>query len=319
MKRVTKANVLDALPAEVILRILGHCDLFTLLQFRQTCQANNYTSINLLWRRRSLNVFHDYYLPYAHFCKLHGTFKSILRSRKLLNFIQNFISEDLYQLVLKKAPVTVSTSDFIRLASYLPSVIHLDIGQPNGEWPQFDDKVVYALAYFRKLKTLKIDGTFSKRVVRRGGAHFDPTYQSIRVLSSLEHFEMDCYHDTLTKILMELASTQTILPYLRRIKFSVKHTSVSYPEHLIWFLAHHKNLEDVRIYNALFATLPQIEQFYSALCALPKLRVLVLERCSFCDRIDHSLQREFLTKMEKKAVFTVGAIQNMRFDPDNNH
>uniref|UniRef100_A0A1I7XWB8 F-box domain-containing protein n=1 Tax=Steinernema glaseri TaxID=37863 RepID=A0A1I7XWB8_9BILA len=284
-----------------------------------TCKKYDYAIRNLIWNKESFDVYIEYYLPYSQLMERLRRSRSTLRAKKLVNFMQNNISDRLTHISMRKAPVLLSTTDLIRLAALFPSVTYLDMAQPNGDWPQFDNKVVYSLAYFKKLKTLKIDGTLSKRIVRRGGGHHDTTIFSIKVLSSLEHFEIDCHHDTLTTILKTMALNDTTLPYLKRVKFSVKHTSVSYPDQLVWFLSNHKNLEDVRIHNALFATIPQIEQFYSALCKLPRLKVLVLEKCSFCDRIDHNLQRQFYSEMKRKGVMSMGGVKNMRFDPDNNH
>lgn len=58
--------------------------------------------------------------------------------------------------------------------------------------------------------------------------------------------------------------------------------------------------------------------FFSALISLPKLTELYLESCELCDRIDSSVEVQFLKSITLRGIHCSGLVRSMRYDPDSN-
>ncbi|VDN30985.1 unnamed protein product [Gongylonema pulchrum] len=151
-------------------------------------------------------------------------------------------------------------TDLLQLAAAVPNLDKLDLSQISDK-PCFKTNAVLALPYFRKLKTLIIDGFVARETAGKGCSH-RLEVPPLHHMQHLEALELNCSYDTLSKILHSLRESNAILYNLKRVHFGVKHCSAIYLELLTWFLSEHRSLRSVRISNALFATTVQLRRFY---------------------------------------------------------
>ncbi|VDN00123.1 unnamed protein product, partial [Thelazia callipaeda] len=59
--------------------------------------------------------------------------------------------------------------------------------------------------------------------------------------------------------------------------------------------------------------------FYSALSTLPNLTELTLKSCQLCDRLDFSIEAQFLQNIASRGIRRCGLVRSMRYDPDEYH
>uniref|UniRef100_A0A914ZF20 F-box domain-containing protein n=1 Tax=Parascaris univalens TaxID=6257 RepID=A0A914ZF20_PARUN len=298
--------MLHSLPPELRHAILKSCDLLSLLHLRQVSSYYKIFAEDELYTRTRLDISSDYFRLFSD-CNSTMDMQYLIHLEKIITFLREYMP-NISELSLRCCPTVLTLTNLIQLASVTPNLVALDLSQMCDK-PHFEKDAIHALAYFRNLKVLKLDGFIARKNAGRGCAH-RVEVPPIKQLRKLEVLEMTCQQDTLSRILFSLRESQSILFNLKRIYFGVQHCSAVYPELLIWFLRTHRSLVSVSIYNALFPTADQLRRFYNALMLLPLLLELRLDSCTSCDRIDSTIQVQFLKAMSSKGVIQEGTVRS---------
>ncbi|OZC08311.1 F-box domain protein [Onchocerca flexuosa] len=309
-----------SLPPEIQLTVLNYCDFFSLLQLRQVSKYYKWLAEYNLCHRKHLDVTGDY-LAILRNCKWKSF--ALLNEQndydavfdKIFTFISHYMPA-LRDLSLRHCSVVLTMTGLIQLASATPNLYRLDLSQAYNK-PSFETDAILALQYFRQLKVLVMDG-FVIQKTTDSGCSYRLEMPPFRYMQHLETLVLNCPYDTLARILYSLCETHCILYKLKHISLGVKYSTAKYPELLIWFLLKYRSLCFVHIWNALFATNDQLKRFYAALISLPKLNELYLENCELCDRIDSSIEVQFLKSITLRGIRWNGLVRSMRYDPDSN-
>uniref|UniRef100_A0A0R3RFD4 F-box domain-containing protein n=1 Tax=Elaeophora elaphi TaxID=1147741 RepID=A0A0R3RFD4_9BILA len=307
-----------SLPPEIQLTILNYCDFFSLLQLRQVSKYYKWLAEHNLCHRNHLDVSCDY-LAIFRDCKWkdhallneENDYEAVFD--KIFAFI-NLYMPSLRELSLRHCPVVLTLAGLIQLSSAAPKLNQLDLSQTCNK-PKFGTDAVLALQYFRQLKVLIMDGFVIQKTAGKGCSH-RLEVPPLRHMQHLETLVLNCPYDTLARILHSLCESHCKLYRLKHIRLGVRYSTAKYPELLIWFLLTHRSLCFVHIWNALFATNDQLKRFYTALISLPKLTELYLESCELCDRIDSSIEVQFLKSITLRGIHWNGLVRSMRYDPD---
>ncbi|KAK6114133.1 F-box domain family protein [Brugia pahangi] len=309
---------INCLPSEIQLIILNYCDFFSLLQLRQVSKYHKWLVEYNLCYRNHLDIVSDY-LTIFYNCKWSNFNKQNVCDAifdKIFSFI-NLYMPGLRDLSFRHCSIVLTLTGLIQLASATPRLYRLDLSQTCNK-PFFETDAILALQYFRQLKILIMDGFMSQKTIGKG-CSYRLEVPPIRFMQHLEMLVLNCPYDTLARILYSLCETNCYLYKLKHISLGVRYSTAKYPELLIWFLVTHRSLRFVHIWNALFATNDQLKRFYTALISLPKLTELYLESCELCDRIDSSIEVQFLKSITLRGIRWNGLVRSMRYNPDGNH
>ncbi|KAM3728048.1 putative E3 ubiquitin ligase complex SCF subunit sconB [Dirofilaria immitis] len=309
-----------SLPPEIQFALLNYCDFFSLLQLRQVSKYYKCLAEHNLSHRNHLDVAYDYLAIFRN-CKwknltpLNDQNDNDAIFNKILTFVGLYMPS-LQDLSLRHCSIILTLAGLIQLASTIPNLYRLDLSQVSNK-PFFETDAILALQYFRQLKILVMDGFVIQKSAGKGCSHRLEVLP-LRYMQHLETLVLNCPYDTLTRILCSLFESHCILNKLKHINFGVKYSTAKYPELLIWFLLKHRSLCFVHICNALFTTNDQLKRFYGALISLPNLNELYLESCELCDRIDLSIEIQFLKSITLRGIHWNGLVRSMRYDPDSN-
>ncbi|KAH7701381.1 Protein K08B5.2 [Aphelenchoides avenae] len=301
--------MLQLLPPELLRQLYRYFDLTSLLVLREVSPLTASYANHRLASKQGLNVKDEYLLARAS----SGCNKQRIDPQKMALFLRHYVP-NLKELCLRGAPLHLSLSAMIQIASSATKVTSLDLRQCSG-LPVRDPDYVFGLSYFDSLQVLRLDGAPVKKVDR--GCVARDGHIPLSKLTGLETLEFNCQFDTLSRLLTLLRESEIVLHHLRSVEFSFRVVSPSDAEEVIFFLQRHKALNKVTLKRVLLATVDQQSRLYRAVLDLPNLKEVPLEGCTTVGQMDKKVEACFLNELAKRNVTCLAGAQGMRYNADN--
>lgn len=263
---------METLPNELLLNIIQNCSLTSLLLIREL-STKYFLLANLAFRRMEKI---DFYSSYFH-CDLLREKK--MRLQKFAAFAQRNCDK-LQELSFNGCPVSLTLENLIQL-SKISSITKLDFGQ-RCHLPEIQQSALLALPYFKRLKSLNLDGLCLYISVGKGGKHHFDT-PPLHRMPTLEAFSLTCKTGILFRTLQALNGKGYVMANLKSVRLGSRYWVTTHDSDfalLIWFLHEHASLEDIELSEFMFASFEQIAELWSALFRLRNLHRLSLKKCS---------------------------------------